>query len=322
MCFLPRRGEFVFGPLRAPLLLVHKTGETRARPPPGRTGRAPSEQMSSCMAGTSSSSLLLLLLLFAPEPSVANRYAPGQVTPYAEKKKSTSTAQPYKIKRQSTQVTQTLLGANVVSFLATMRGEKMFALLAKSDAAIRRGGYHRFVTPCLLHGSVGHLLVNSYSLHNLGKTVEPYLGADRFLVVYLASAVSGNALSFVVGNSPLSVGASGAIFGLLGCWGTFLYLNSDFFARRGVRVGDSLGPLAQTCAINAFLGLQPGSRIDNMGHLGGLVGGAITAFLIGPRLSERRLPSSGGSFVVDAPLLRLPGVMKTPARRQTRSAKA
>ena len=69
---------------------------------------------------------------------------------------------------------------------------------------------------------------------------DRYLGTERFLCVYAASGVAGNVLSYAVGRSPLSVGASGAIFGLLGCWATFLAINSDFWAARGVRVSDSI----------------------------------------------------------------------------------
>ena len=66
------------------------------------------------------------------------------------------------------------------------------------------------------------------------------------MCVYTAAGVAGNLLSYAVGRSPLSVGASGAIFGLLGCWATFLAINSDFLAARGVRVGDSIWPLTLT----------------------------------------------------------------------------
>ena len=67
-----------------------------------------------------------------------------------------------------------------------------------------------------------------------------------------------------------------------------------------------------------MFGMQPGSRIDNMGHLGGALGGAMTAFFIGPRLSERRVGLSGRSLIVDEPLLRLPGAMKASRRDKGR----
>ena len=218
-------------------------------------------------------------------------------------------ARPYRINRRNTPVTDAILATNIAVYAVlrapTSWSPRLFSLLAKSDAAIRRGAVHRFVTPVLLHGSLGHLLVNSLSLRNIGHMVEPYLGQERFIAVYVLSGIAGNSLSFYVGRSPLSVGASGAIFGLLGCWGTFLSVNSEFWARRGVHVGDSLSSLAGTFVINAALGLQPGSRIDNMGHLGGLFGGAAASFLIGPRLSQRRLPG-GGTIIVDKPLVQMP----------------
>ena len=79
----------------------------------------------------------------------------------------------------------------------------------------------RLVTPALLHGGLLHLLVNSYSLNALGPNVEALLGRGRFAALYAASAVSGNVASFVMNPHP-AVGASGAVFGLLGCMGVYL----------------------------------------------------------------------------------------------------
>ena len=122
-------------------------------------------------------------------------------------------------------------------------------------------------------------------------------------------------LSLAVGRSPVSVGASGAIFGLLGAWAVFLQRNERFFASRGADVRGSIGSVVQTCTLNAALGMQPGARIDNMGHLGGLLGGAACSFLFGPRLRV----GFSRTGVVDEPLVRLP---RGPlARRRRRAAR-
>ena len=178
----------------------------------------------------------------------------------------------------------------------------IFDLLAKNDIMLRRGlpQSYRLVTACFLHASFPHILVNSMSLNNLGPLVEQWFGAERFVCTYLVSGVAGNMLSYRVGRSPLSVGASGAIFGLLGAWGVFLKRNEGVFSPGVVQA--SLTGVVQTCALNAVMGMQA-SSIDNMGHLGGLLGGAACSFLFGPRLLAN--PYTG--TVVDRPLLQLPG---------------
>lgn len=213
-------------------------------------------------------------------------------------------------------VTRALLYANCAAFLLTARRPGLMQLLAKDDRLLRLGQYHRLVSACVLHASVPHLVVNSASLNQLGPSIERWFGSDRMLGVYVAGGVAGNALSFAVGRSPVSVGASGAIFGLLGAWAVFLALNErDFFEARGVDISGSLGAVLQTCAINAALGLAPGSNIDNMGHLGGLVGGAAAAYAFGPRL---RLDALGRAR--DAPLIRLPNGPIARRRRRRGSA--
>ena len=197
-------------------------------------------------------------------------------------------------------ITRALLVGNGAAFLLTMQRRGLFDALAKNDMLLRSGQYHRLLTACFLHASIPHILVNSMSLNNLGSSVEHWFGAERFVCTYLVSGVAGNVLSWRVGQSPLSVGASGAIFGLLGAWGVFLKRNEGVFSPGVVQA--SLAGLVQTCALNAAMGMQAGAGIDNMGHLGGLLGGAACSYLFGPRLLAN--PYTG--TIVDAPLLRLP----------------
>ena len=75
--------------------------------------------------------------------------------------------------------------------------------------------------------------------------------------------------------------------------------------------------MLQVCALNAAFGLSPGSNIDNLGHLGGFLGGAAAGVIFGPRL--RRLPYTGGLLLVDEPLVRLPWDDKGRRRRRALS---
>ena len=72
-----------------------------------------------------------------------------------------------------------------------MQRRNLFELLAKNDALLRRGQYHRLISAVFLHGSIPHILINSVSLNNLGPAVETHFGADRFIGTYLLSGVAG-----------------------------------------------------------------------------------------------------------------------------------
>ena len=146
-----------------------------------------------------------------------------------------------------------------------------------------RGGLHagelwRLVTPIFIHAGVLHLAVNMYSLFVIGPAVERFFGRVRLLVVYLLSGVSGVVLSLAL-NPGRSVGASGAIFGLLGALTAFVYEHRKLF---GAAASAQLRQIGMVLAINLVLSLTPG--IDAWGHLGGLIAGAACGVLFGPRL--------------------------------------
>ena len=148
---------------------------------------------------------------------------------------------------------------------------------AKINAAILAGQAWRLITPVFLHAGLWHLFVNMYSLYALGPAVERLFGWRRMLVVYLLSGAAGVEVSLAF-SSANSLGASGAIFGLLGALGAFLYLHRASLGRSGEI---HLRQIVFVALINLALGLMPG--IDNWAHVGGLGGGAALAVLIGPR---------------------------------------
>ena len=158
----------------------------------------------------------------------------------------------------------------------------------------------RYITPIFLHGTISHLAVNSYSLFSVGPALERILGNRLFLVSYLISGACGNALTSRFSGYP-SVGASGAIFGLVGVYGVFVKRNEAFFGRSGE---DALASIQRTTLLNLVMGmLSP--VIDNWGHIGGLVGGMSMSYLFGPRLYMMEA-QSGGQVLVDKPILKVP----------------
>jgi len=137
---------------------------------------------------------------------------------------------------------------------------------AKYGFLISEGEWWRFVTPVFLHANLLHLGFNSWVLFDLGPAVEGLYGPRKFLVLYVATGVASFVLSFLVSPGVPSVGASGAIFGLIGVMIAYGYRN-----RRGA--GEAVRTMFVRWAVYmlAFGLLMPG--IDNAAHIGGLVAG-------------------------------------------------
>ncbi len=181
-------------------------------------------------------------------------------------------------------VTYVLLGVTIVVFLLQMAGEYLLggdfliAYGAKVNELIRQGQLWRFFTPALLHVSIAHIAFNMYALYSIGSGLERHYGHARFFLLYVLGAFAGNLASFILSASP-SAGASTALFGLVAAEAVFIFQNRRIFGKNSARM---LGNLLFIIVINLGLGLSPG--IDNWGHLGGLVGGAVFAWLAGPKM--------------------------------------
>eukprot|EP00850_Spirogloea_muscicola_P023583 SM000369S13629 [mRNA] locus=s369:33528:36081:- [translate_table: standard] len=203
-------------------------------------------------------------------------------------------------------LTNVILAANTLAYLVQVgtRG-KLLLWGAKINSLIVQGQLWRLATPALLHANLLHLFVNAYSLNSVGPTVEATIGSSRFLAVYLTSAVAGFTCSYYFSPQP-SVGASGAIFGLVGAFGVYLLNHRALLGQTGKQ---SLKQLAGMVAINVIYGAMTPS-IDNWGHLGGAVGGAVAAWLVGPAMRvEEQVDRADGRTLVRvrdrSPLARL-----------------
>ena len=149
---------------------------------------------------------------------------------------------------------------------------------AKVNEYIMRGEFWRLITPMFLHGSILHIGFNMYALFVIGPTLERYYGHGKFLLLYFIGGFAGNTLSFLLSPNP-SLGASTAVFGLVAAQAVFVYKNRMMF---GPRARGMLTNLGLIVVVNLVIGMQPG--IDNWGHLGGLIGGAVFAWVAGPVL--------------------------------------
>lgn len=193
--------------------------------------------------------------------------------------------------------TELLIGINVIFFLVSLFVGSLynfnFALVimgGQIPSFVLNGEIWRLITYAFLHGNILHIGLNMYFLWQLGKFVERFFGRDKFLIAYLFTAFTGGLLSFswnlllTVSSSevsnPISVGASAAIFGLLG-----LILGQTWQTRRyGVSLPIDYNQLYFIIFANLALGFLVPS-IDNAGHIGGLVGGILISFLIEQSIS-------------------------------------
>lgn len=141
----------------------------------------------------------------------------------------------------------------------------------KDNAEIRDGEYYRLFTSNFLHADLMHLFVNMFSLYNVGPVVTTVYGNLGFALVFFLSGIGSSFTSFSFNPNP-SVGASGAIFGLVGALLAFAIFNIDEQA-------DLLTTILIVIAINVAIAFFS-PRIDNWGHLGGLVCGFIIGSLL------------------------------------------
>ena len=173
----------------------------------------------------------------------------------------------------------------------TFNGTAMPVLIdlgAKVNLLIATGEYWRLFTATLLHGGILHLLFNIYALFALGPLLEAYVGPIRFLAIYMMGGLFGSLASYAFSPS-VSVGASGAIFGIIGATTVYFFRYRGNF---GAQARSILQNMVFIIVINLVFGLSAGN-IDNWGHMGGLVGGALTALGLLPRYRQPARVISG-----------------------------
>jgi rhomboid protease GluP len=215
----------------------------------------------------------------------------GQHCPYcvAEARK----AQP-KARSTMAKKSPVVLGIIIITaafYLAQqVMGPSLTFELASFGPAIEGGEWYRLITPVLVHASPLHILMNMLVLFVYGPNVEEAFGSMRFLVFYVLCGISGSAFSYALGSGAPSVGASGAIFGIVGVLLVYLY------NRRSQQfIAQYLRGILTFLGLNLVLGFVI-PNVDVMAHLGGLVAGVILALGF-----DRR----GGAEAKSSPALRL-----------------
>jgi rhomboid protease GluP len=187
--------------------------------------------------------------------------------------------------RQAPPLVLLLIVANVAAFVweiatgALTSKEHLIAAGALTRSTVLAGEWWRMISAIFLHGSVEHLVGNCIVLYVVGMACEHAFGTRRTATIYLASGVAGSIASMVFSEGP-SVGASGAIFGLVAAVIVTLYRHQHRFYLRDKRIGVVLGTWSVYQIFTGFL--TP--YTDNWAHLGGLIGGAAASILLAPRV--------------------------------------
>jgi membrane associated rhomboid family serine protease len=200
-------------------------------------------------------------------------------------------------------VTYVLIAINVIAFLASGQ----FGFQAEGGNQVFNNGalfgpyieikheYWRLITGGFLHAGLIHIGFNMYLLYILGNMLEPALGSIRFALLYFASLLAGSAGALLVTPHSVTVGASGAVFGLMGA--AFIEMRArgmDPFGGGGVLSG--IGGLI---VINLVLSFAL-NGVSVGGHIGGLIGGGLVALVYNAaeRMRQPALAYAGGTALM------------------------
>jgi membrane associated rhomboid family serine protease len=202
-------------------------------------------------------------------------------------------------------VTQVLVAVNAAVFvLGQVRGsafEVDFALIGEfllpggqpvPGFGVAGGEWYRVITGGFLHANVVHLLFNMVALFSIGRILEPVLGRVRFVTLYFVSLICGSLGVLALDPHALTVGASGAVFGLLGAM---------VIAQRSAGIDPWASGLGLVIGINLLLTFTiPGISIG--GHIGGLVGGLVAGWVLleGPRTIGSEAAATGAVLALGA----------------------
>ncbi len=161
----------------------------------------------------------------------------------------------------------------VIGMFSTQADAWLFLSFAQFNALVAVGEWWRIFTAALLHANLLHIGFNMYALYLFGPRLEQQVGSSSFAALYVAAAGTGGLVSYLVGDpNQISIGASGAIFGLFGAW-----LFASWKMRHTPGGRSMFNQLFVLLAINVVISLMPG--IDWRAHLGGLLVGMGIAYL-------------------------------------------
>lgn len=198
-----------------------------------------------------------------------------------------------KFERKNISITYTLISLNILVYilcfvLYSFAHIDMYSRLALNRYFVSRGEIYRLITSAFTHQSIFHIFTNMYSLYIIGPQVENFIGKIKYILVYLISAIAGGLLSCII-NPGWSIGASGAIFGLMG---VLVYCGLHYRLYLGEALKTKILPLI---GFNLAIGfIVP--NIDVAAHIGGLVGGLFGTMSLGIGDKESKIDRINGTI--------------------------
>ncbi len=182
-------------------------------------------------------------------------------------------------------VVSTLLAINIIVYLVTLIpgiGNDIVSWGVSFNFLIANGEWWRIVTSMFLHGGFTHILFNAFSLFVFAPDLERIMGKGRFILVYFASGLAGNILTYIIQDySYASLGASGAIFGVFGAFAALVYYTRHNFPQ----LKQVVLPLVVISVVMTFLS----SGINVTAHIGGLATGFVIGLYFFNPKNKRRL---------------------------------
>ena len=185
-------------------------------------------------------------------------------------------------------ITYILIAINMFLFLITT--DSMLDKYCLHGDTIRNfHEYYRIFTCAFFHVDIIHLMFNMYALYVIGSQIESYFGKTKYLIIYLFSLIIASLMSITFSSAP-SIGASGAIFGLLGSLLVFGYYYRVYL---GTALKSQIIPLI---IINLLFGFMV-SGIDNFAHIGGLLGGILITRALGVKYRSGKVEEINGIII-------------------------
>jgi rhomboid protease GluP len=176
-------------------------------------------------------------------------------------------------------ITSLIIAINVIYFglmhlfPGADQGETIQKWGAYAFSAIQDGEYYRFVTPIFMQIGISHFIFNLFSIFLFVSVLEHLIGRGRFILIYMGAGIVGYITTYLFSSTEMGLGASGAIFGVLGA---FLYLSQ----KKSVLLDDAsrktIIPILVLNLVYTFIDPQ----ISVTGHIGGLVGGYVLSMLL------------------------------------------
>jgi rhomboid protease GluP len=205
-------------------------------------------------------------------------------------------------KKKTPIITFTLIALNIIAYLFITFKTGDFISFDPNDL-FKYGGlvnYHqmennyelyRIITSMFLHGNLLHFGFNMYALYILGSQIESFFGKTKYLFIYFVSGIIGNLLTMIfLNNSTVSIGASGAIFGLLG---SMIYFGYHYRVYFGQILKEQLIPLVIfNLVISMLLGF------NNIAHLGGIMGGYVSSQIVGVKYKTDSVDRMNGIIIL------------------------